>query len=203
MLDTEDMLSSSAGETAEGVEGATLVHEPAERGASADQPDEAELRTEEAGEFGTTCIEGGDCVYMVRTPEGFAACGIEVAHRAGATDFKKPISCELYPIRVDRDEARDFEALNYDRWDICAAACALGAKHKMPVFRFVKSALIRKYGAGFYEQLEAYYALLALAENQSVLMEEYAREMIVLEELHLDEVDKMLRQPGDLAPFQP
>ncbi len=51
--------------------------------------------------------------------------------------------------------------------------------------------------------LEAYYALLALAENQSVLMEEYAREMIVLEELHLDEVDKMLRQPGDLAPFQP
>lgn len=50
--------------------------------------------------------------------------------------------------------------------------------------------------------LEAYYTLLALAENHSVLLEEYAREMIVLEELHLDEVDKMLRQPGDLAPFQ-
>jgi bacterioferritin len=50
--------------------------------------------------------------------------------------------------------------------------------------------------------LGAYYALLALAENHSVLLEEYAREMIVLEELHLDEVDKMLRQPGDLAPFQ-
>ncbi len=113
---------------------------------------------EEAGEFGTTCIEGGDCVYMVRTPEGFAACGIEMAYRAGATDFKKPISCELYPIRVERDETVDFEALNYDRWDICSAACELGAKQRMPVFRFVKAAIVRKWGEGFYEQLEAYYA---------------------------------------------
>jgi bacterioferritin len=51
--------------------------------------------------------------------------------------------------------------------------------------------------------LEAYVELLALAEGHSVLMEEYAREMIVLEELHLDEVDKMLRRPGDLETFQP
>ncbi len=116
---------------------------------------------DEAGEFGTTCIEGGDCVYMVRTPEGFAACGIEMAHRAGATDFKKPISCELYPIRVERDEQNDFEALNYDRWDICAAACDLGKKQQMPVFRFVKNAVIRKWGVEFYEQLEAYYGLKA------------------------------------------
>ncbi len=114
---------------------------------------------DEAGEFGTTCVEGGDCVYMVRTPEGFAACGIEVAHRAGATDFKKPISCELYPIRVERDERNDFEALNYDRWDICAAACDLGKKQRMPVFRFVRHAIERKWGPEFYEQLEAYFGL--------------------------------------------
>lgn len=49
--------------------------------------------------------------------------------------------------------------------------------------------------------LKAYYELLALAENQSVLLEEYAREMIVLEEMHLDEVNKMLRHPGELEPF--
>lgn len=49
--------------------------------------------------------------------------------------------------------------------------------------------------------LKAYYELLALAENQSVLLEEYAREMIVLEEMHLDEVNKMLRRPGELEPF--
>jgi bacterioferritin len=51
------------------------------------------------------------------------------------------------------------------------------------------------------EALQAYYGLLSLAAGHSVLMEEYAREMIVLEELHLDEVDKMLRRPGDLEPF--
>jgi bacterioferritin len=50
--------------------------------------------------------------------------------------------------------------------------------------------------------LAAYYALLKIVEGQSVLLEEYAREMIVNEELHLDEVNKMLRRPGDMAPFK-
>lgn len=50
--------------------------------------------------------------------------------------------------------------------------------------------------------LQAYYALLALTEGQSVLIEEYAREMIVQEEMHLDEVNKMLRKPGAIEPFQ-
>ena len=113
---------------------------------------------EESGTFAAPCIEGADCVYLVRTPEGFAACGIEMAHRAGKTAFKKPISCELYPIRVERDEAHDFESLNYDRWDICSAACDLGKKQSMPVFRFVRHAIERKWGEEFYAQLEAYYA---------------------------------------------
>ena len=110
---------------------------------------------DETKDFATPCIEGGACVYMVRSPEGFAACGIELAHRAGATDFKKPISCELYPIRVERDDAHDFLALNYDRWDICAAACELGRKERMPVFRFVRHAIVRAWGQDFYDQLEA------------------------------------------------
>lgn len=49
--------------------------------------------------------------------------------------------------------------------------------------------------------LEAYYQLLRLTEGKSVSLEEYAREMILLEEIHLDEVDKMLRKPGELAAF--
>ena len=49
--------------------------------------------------------------------------------------------------------------------------------------------------------LQAYYNLLQVAEGKSVLLEEYAREMIVGEELHLDEVNKMLRKPGDIEPF--
>lgn len=50
--------------------------------------------------------------------------------------------------------------------------------------------------------LAAYYELLALTEGKSVALEEYAREMILLEELHLDEVNKMLRKPGEIEPFQ-
>lgn len=114
---------------------------------------------EETGAFAAPCLGDGDgaCVYMMRTPEGYAACGIEVAYRAGKTDFKKPISCELYPIRVERDDTHDFEALNYNRWAICSAACSLGAKLKVPVFRFVREAIVRKWGEAFYAQLEAYY----------------------------------------------
>lgn len=109
----------------------------------------------EAKEYGTTLLKNGACVYMTYDQLGVAQCGIEQAYNDGATDFKKPISCHLYPIRVSADKKTDFEALNYDRWDICSAACKKGAEHKMPVFRFAKAALIRKYGKAFYEELEA------------------------------------------------
>lgn len=103
--------------------------------------------------FGTPLLETGACVYMTRGAEGIARCGIEQAWLNGEIDFKKPISCHLYPVRVSRQPG--FEALNYERWDICSAACTLGKKLKVPVYEFVKDAIIRKYGIDFYEQLEA------------------------------------------------
>ncbi len=48
-----------------------------------------------------------------------------------------------------------------------------------------------------------YYELLKAAEGKSILLEEFAREMIVGEELHLDEVNKMLRKAGDVQAFKP
>lgn len=105
-------------------------------------------------EYGTTLMENGACVFMAYTPLGIATCGLEQAHRAGVTDFKKPISCHLYPIRVSKNEETDFEALNYDKWDICAAACVLGEKEQVPVYKFLKEPLERKYGAAFYEELD-------------------------------------------------
>ena len=110
---------------------------------------------EEPKEYGTTLLQNGACAYMVYDESGIAQCSIEQAHRAGAIDFYKPISCHLYPIRVTTNETGSFQALNYDVWDICSKACELGKKEQMPVFRFVKDALIRKYGEDFYEQLEA------------------------------------------------
>lgn len=105
-------------------------------------------------EHGTTLIDGGPCAYMTYDPLGIAQCGIEMAWKAGDIDFQKPISCHLYPIRVSKYEHFDSEALNYDRWDICSAACSLGEKEKVPVYRFVKDALIRKYGQAFYDELD-------------------------------------------------
>ena len=105
--------------------------------------------------WGTPLIDNGPCAYMSYDALGIAQCGIERACKAGVVDFLKPISCHLYPIRVERNEEVGFEALNYDHWDICSAACTLGDKLQVPVYQFVKNALVRKYGEEFYEELEA------------------------------------------------
>lgn len=109
----------------------------------------------DAQEFGTPLVDNGPCAYMTYDNDGKAQCGIERAYQAGATDFKKPISCHLYPIRVTKHEASGMEALNYDRWDICSAACELGKANQMPVYKFLRDAITRKYGADFFEQLDA------------------------------------------------
>jgi hypothetical protein len=108
---------------------------------------------EEAKEHGTTLVNNGPCAYMT-LEGGVAQCGIEKAWRNGVIEFRKPISCQLYPIRVEKNEVVGFEALNYDRWDICSAACEKGKKEQVPVYVFLKDAIIRKYGEDFYEELD-------------------------------------------------
>jgi len=110
---------------------------------------------EEPKENGTPLLNNGACAYMTYDEKGIAQCGIEMAHRAGITDFKKPISCHLYPIRVQQDENSIFEALNYDKWDICSAACQKGKEQQIAVYEFAKDAIIRKYGQDFYDELDA------------------------------------------------
>lgn len=108
----------------------------------------------EAKEYGTTLMENESCVFVSYDKLGIARCGIERAYKAGATGFKKPISCHLYPIRIAENRKSGFVGLNYDQWDICSTACELGKKEQMPVFRFVKEALIRKFDRDFYDELE-------------------------------------------------
>ncbi|GAB4486794.1 MAG: DUF3109 family protein [Saprospiraceae bacterium] len=111
-------------------------------------------------EYGTPLIDGGPCAYMTYDSLGIAKCGIEQAWKAGVIDFQKPISCHLYPVRVEKNEELDFEALNYDRWEICSAACELGKKEQVPVYQFVKDAIVRKYGQDFYDELDGAAAFL-------------------------------------------
>jgi hypothetical protein len=113
------------------------------------------IYTPQEKEYGTTLLENAACAFLTYEDNGIAKCGIEKAYEAGAVDYPKPISCHLYPIRVEQLNNSSFEKLEYDRWEICSAACTKGAELNVPVYKFVKGPLIRKYGEDFYEQLEA------------------------------------------------
>ncbi len=99
----------------------------------------------------TPLIEGKECAYAT-FENGIARCGIETAYEAGATALRKPISCHIYPIRVK--SYRGFTAMNYDRWPICDPAREFGEKMGVPVYRFLRESIERKYGKDFYRKLE-------------------------------------------------
>jgi len=107
--------------------------------------------------IGTNLMPDGSCVFLVKNKKGIGLCALETLYRQGKTNWKKPISCELFPVRVNKSEIQGFEALNYYEWDLCSQACTLGKKNKIPVFKFVKNALIRKYGEEFYQEMEIAY----------------------------------------------
>ncbi|CAN5144541.1 DUF3109 family protein [soil metagenome] len=106
----------------------------------------------EDGELETPLINGADCAYVTFDSRGIALCGIEEAYNQGEITWKKPISCHLYPIRVQ--DYTEFAAVNYHHWHICDPACSLGKELQVPVYKFVKDALIRKFGEDWYEELE-------------------------------------------------
>jgi hypothetical protein len=102
----------------------------------------------------TPAVNGGICVYGYTDEQGVVKCGIEAAWKAGKTDFRKPISCHLFPIRITAQPG--YEAANYEpRKDLCKAACKLGKQLKVPVYKFLKEAIVRKYGEEFYNALDA------------------------------------------------
>lgn len=99
----------------------------------------------------TTLVNGKECAFVTFDSSGITKCAIEIAHNSGDSSLKKPISCHLYPIRVKQFET--FQALNYNTWDICAPACDCGEKLNVPVFRFLKDAIIKAFGGSFYQEL--------------------------------------------------
>lgn len=99
----------------------------------------------------TTCKPNNECSFVTKE-NGFLQCAIELANTKYEFGFQKPISCHLYPIRVSK--FNDYFALNYHQWSICSAACTLGAREKLPVFKFAKTALVRRFGETWYKELE-------------------------------------------------
>lgn len=109
-------------------------------------------------EFGwvTPTIGSGMCAYGILDAKGIVKCGIEQAYNDGKIKWKKPISCHLFPIKIKANKKTKTDLVNYQpREDLCKAACTLGKKLKVPVYIFLKDALIRKYGKEFYESLSA------------------------------------------------
>ncbi len=110
------------------------------------------------GDYATVCIDDKDCVFVYRE-NGIAKCAIERAFNAGKTDFRKPISCHLYPIRINRfgrQTSADTVAgdiLRYHELYECRPAVKKGESENVGVIEFLKPALTRKYGEEWYNKL--------------------------------------------------
>ena len=107
--------------------------------------------TDEEGDLVTSIVNNKDCVFTCYDEKGCCYCAIEKAYREGKTDFYKPVSCHLYPIRIG--DYGPYKAVNYNRWDVCKAAVLLGKKENLPVYQFLKEPLIRKFGEEWYKEL--------------------------------------------------
>lgn len=104
---------------------------------------------EEPGEYATTCVDGRECVFVVYD-RGVAKCAIQQAYHAGRVDFEKPVSCHLFPIRVE--EYGGATVLNYEQIDLCQPAVQHGRRLHTQLYDFLREPLTRKFGAAWYER---------------------------------------------------
>ena len=126
---------------------------------------------DQENDMATTLVNEQECAFVFFDEKCITKCAIEKAQSEGAIDFKKPLSCHLYPIRVKK--FNDFTALNYNHWDICEPACSCGDKFNVPVYKFLREPLIRAFGDSFYEELEIVNSELSKnnGENSNILKE--------------------------------
>ncbi|NDV68775.1 DUF3109 family protein [Dysgonomonas sp. 25] len=103
------------------------------------------------GDMVTSIVEGENCVFTYYDGEGICKCALEKAYKEGKIDFYKPVSCHLYPIRLQA--YKDFTAVNYHRWRVCKAAVELGNLKGLKIYQFLKEPLIRRFGKEWYDEL--------------------------------------------------
>ncbi|HBL76325.1 MAG: hypothetical protein A2W90_08300 [Bacteroidetes bacterium GWF2_42_66] len=103
------------------------------------------------GDRVTPLVNNRQCAYTFTDEKGILKCAIEKAYFNGEITFRKPLSCHLFPIRIN--EYRHFDAVNYQKLDICKPGRECGASEKLPLYKFLREPLIRRYGSEWYEQL--------------------------------------------------
>lgn len=104
------------------------------------------------GDLVTPIVDGKECVYSYVDADGICKCAIEKAYREGRISFYKPVSCHLYPVRLE-----DFglhTAVNLHKWDVCKVAFELGKSKGLRAYQFLKEPLVRRFGEDWYAELE-------------------------------------------------
>ena len=104
------------------------------------------------GDLVTPLVNNRQCAYSFYNEKGILKCAIEKAHFDGKLDFRKPVSCHLFPIRIT--EYKRFDAINYEELIICKSGRECGISEKLPLYKFLKEPLIKKYGEEWYKEVE-------------------------------------------------
>ena len=119
--------------------------------------------TDNDGDLVTSIVGKKDCVFTCyhdiqdfnsgETIPNCCLCAFERAYRSGRIKWCKPVSCALYPIR-EKKFNMGLVGINYNRWDVCHDAVALGRKLGIRVYQFLKEPLVRRFGEAWYKELE-------------------------------------------------
>jgi len=115
------------------------------------------------GDLVTPLVNNRQCAYSFYDERGILKCAIEKAHFDGKTKFRKPVSCHLFPIRIT--EYKRYDAINYEKLDICKPGRECGVSEKLPIYKFLKEPLIRQYGEEWYKDVEIAAEHLTNSEN--------------------------------------
>ncbi|MDE6145165.1 MAG: DUF3109 family protein [Muribaculaceae bacterium] len=107
---------------------------------------------DEEGDLVTTILDGRNCAFTCYGPGGVCLCALDGAYRRGETQWRKPISCALYPVRLT--EYDSFTAVNYHRWNICRPARAKGRREGIRLYQFLEGPLTDRFGADWYSELK-------------------------------------------------
>jgi hypothetical protein len=97
-------------------------------------------------------VNGAECIFAYQNDQGIWLCLLEKLFESGLSTFKKPISCHLYPVRIQQYST--YSAVNYHQWSICQSAIEKGKEQQLFVYQFLKEPLIRRFGSAWFDQLQ-------------------------------------------------
>jgi hypothetical protein len=103
------------------------------------------------GDLVTPIIGKNECVFTFVDDSGITLCAIERAYFQKNTEFRKPVSCHLFPIRIT--EYKRFDGVNYEKLKICKPGRICGKSNNLPLYKYLKEPLIRKYGEEWYNEI--------------------------------------------------